>query len=126
VIWVIGRSRMFLAGCAAATMCAPASAHHSFAMFDNNKHLSFKGVVSSFQYRNPHTYIVLDVAGPNGRTQQYTIECASVNMLSRAGWKPTSVKPGQAIKIDYVPLRNGDPGGLLEAATLPDGTVLKN
>jgi len=54
----------------------------------------------------------------------YSIECTSINMLQRAGWKSSSIKPGSQVKAVVAPLLSGQPGGLLLEVTLPDGTVL--
>jgi len=46
----------------------PAAAHHSFVMFDTTKQVKLSGVVSSFEWTNPHTYIEIDAAdGEKGR-----------------------------------------------------------
>ena len=44
--------------------------------------------------------------------------------LARAGWKSTTIKPGDKVTISVKPFRNGDPGGLFVNITLPDGRVL--
>ena len=44
-----------LAGAAAAV--PPAAAHHSFAMFEPTKTLTFKGTIKTFQWTNPHVII---------------------------------------------------------------------
>mgnify|MGYP003338284564 CR=1 FL=1 len=43
---------------------APASAHHSFAMFDAEKSIELKGTVKEFQYTNPHSWLLVDVKDP--------------------------------------------------------------
>ena len=35
-------------------MAAPAFAHHSFALFDNEKTLTLEGTIKEFQWTNPH------------------------------------------------------------------------
>ena len=103
---------------------AAASGHHSFALFDHENRITLTGVVSDFQWTNPHVYIELDVPdGKNGSTH-YTIECASVNVLTRAGWKYNDIKKGDQVTLLVNPLRDGSPGGMLETATLADGRTL--
>ena len=36
-------------------------AHHYFAMFDTGQQVSLTGVVTAFEWTNPHAYIELDV-----------------------------------------------------------------
>src|SRR6185437_4301180 len=100
-------------------------AHHSFAMFDQKKYLTLKGVVRNLEWANPHTYLYLQVPGKNDQSTTYTIECSSPNELSRWGWKYNMVKAGDAVTVGIFPLRNGERGGLLYSVTLANGTVLK-
>ena len=113
-----------LASLAALAVAAPAGAHHSFAMFDHVNRVTLKGVVGKFEWTNPHVFIGLDIADGKGGTTRYTVECASPNVLTRAGWKFNSIKKGDAISVLINPLKNGDPGGMLETATLADGSTL--
>ncbi|WP_425930402.1 DUF6152 family protein [Pseudomonas sp. NyZ201] len=86
-------------------------AHHSFAIFDQTKTVTVKGVVGRFVWTNPHVSIYFDTPGPP--PQQLKIETGSVNALSRMGWKASSIKAGDTAEVTFKPLKNGDPGGLL-------------
>jgi len=101
-----------------------ARAHHSFSMFDHTQTRTLKGTVTRFQWTNPHAYIELDVTDANGAVQHFSIECTSINMLQRLGWRSTMIKAGDQVKAVVAPLLNGDPGGLLLELTLPDGRKL--
>jgi hypothetical protein len=107
------------------SVTGPAVAHHSFAMFDKGKMTTIEGVVRRLAWTNPHVLIDIDVTDKQGRTAQYRIESASINILMRQGWKVGSIKPGERITIVFNPLKSGLPGGLLIEATLPNGTVLR-
>ena len=102
----------------------PAAAHHSFAMFDHARSLTLKGTVAKFQWTNPHAYIELDVPGADGKVAHYTIECTSINMLQRQGWRSNMIKAGDKVTAVISPLLDGQPGGLLLEVTLPDGRTL--
>lgn len=109
----------------AAGVVMPAMAHHSFAMFDKSKIVHFEGAtVSKFHWTNPHSSVVIDVQDASGTTS-YTLECNSVNLMTRAGWKAGTLKAGDKVTVDYYPLRDGQPGGMLKTITLPDGKTLK-
>jgi hypothetical protein len=41
--------------------------------------------------------------------------------LYAKGWRPASLKPGNAITVTINPLRNGDPGGIVLTASAADG-----
>jgi hypothetical protein len=109
-----------------AGLAAPAAAHHSFAMFDTAKPLTLDGVVTSFEWTNPHAYIEVDVADGKGGQSHWTIELGSPSILMRAGWKFSTLKKGDKITAVVSPLRNGEPGSLLQRVTLADGRVLMN
>jgi hypothetical protein len=104
-------------------MCAQAIAHHSFAMFDQSKQVTLKGVIREFQWTNPHAFIHIAVVGSGGETV-WQIELNSPNNLKRQGWKATSLKAGDNVTLVLNPLKDGSNGGLFVAATLPDGSVL--
>lgn len=106
-------------------IAAPADAHHSFAMFDSKKMSVVKGTVSKVEWRNPHVYIYVHGSEGNGEAKEYTIEGGSINILSRSGWKANTVKAGEEIAVSFHPMRDGQPGGLLDSVTLPNGTVMK-
>jgi hypothetical protein len=115
--------------CAALFLCGgttAALAHHSFAMFDHVNRVTLAGTVTQFQWTNPHVFIELDVSNGNGGIKHYSIECASPNVLMRVGWKYSDVKKGDKITLLVNPLKNGDPGGMLETATLADGRVMSD
>ncbi len=99
-------------------------AHHSFAMFDLKTETEINGVVTEFQWTNPHVWIQLDSTDKNGKVVHWSVEAGAPSGLARAGWKRKTFVPGDKIKLVSHPVRNGSAGGALVAATLPDGTVL--
>jgi hypothetical protein len=123
-----GRTLILIgAGCLGlATLLAPpaATAHHSFAMFDHVNRITLAGTVTRFEWTNPHVYIELDVPDGKGGAKHYSIECASVNVLMRTGWKFTDVHKGDKVKLLVNPLKDGTAGGMLETATFADGRTL--
>ncbi len=109
-------------GCA--VLASVAQAHHSFAMFDNDKEKTLAGTVKEFQWTNPHAWIQLLVTAPDGKVTEWSIECASPNGLKRQGWRAASIKAGDKVTAIIHPLKNGDAGGSLVIVTLPDGKTL--
>jgi len=108
----------------AAAASVPASAHHSFSMFDQNKKITIKGTVKEFQWTNPHVWVELTVKPAKGPQQEWSLEGPSVNVLVRAGWKAKTLKAGDMIAVDIRPRRDGSTGGSLMTVTFPDGRVL--
>lgn len=101
----------------------PASAHHSFAMFDKTKEVALSGTVGAFQWSNPHTFIQLKVP-TDGRVVEWSLEGGSPNILSRNGWNRLALKAGEKVTILINPLRNGEPGGTFLEVRKANGTVL--
>jgi Family of unknown function (DUF6152) len=102
-----------------------AFAHHSFAMFDRTKTVTLAGVVREFQWTNPHSWIQLLVTNPTtGETVEWSLEGGSPGILSRNGWKRTSLQAGDKVTIDIYPLKDGTPGGSFIEITKSDGSKL--
>jgi hypothetical protein len=101
-----------------------ATAHHSFAMFDQSKQLPLNGTVHDFQWTNPHAFIDVDVPNSAGGLDLWKVELNSPNNLKRQGWKSTQMKTGDKVTVVINPLRDGTKGGLFIAVTLPDGKIM--
>ena len=102
----------------------PATAHHSFAMFDQRKVMTLEGTVAEFQWTNPHSFIEMTVPGEGSTPIRWSIELNSPNNLKRQGWTRTALKPGDRVTLRMNPLRDGRHGGLFLDVKLPNGTVL--
>jgi hypothetical protein len=99
----------------------PAAAHHSFAMYEPTKTLTFKGTVKSFQWTNPHVVVwVLVQPDGGGAAQEWSFETTSPGVLTRAGWTRQSLKAGDRVSVTFSPLRDGSHGGGLNSVTLLD------
>lgn len=113
-----------LATLAAAALAMPASAHHSFAMFDATKSITVNGIVKEFEWVNPHSWVRVMVTDEAGKTLQWAFELGPPAQQIRRGWKSDSLKPGDKISLVMHPLRDGSRGGQLILATLPDGRTV--
>jgi Family of unknown function (DUF6152) len=103
----------------------PAFAHHSFAAeYDTTKKVELKGVVTKFEWMNPHAHFYLDVKGPDGKVANWNLELASPNMLVRNGWKRTSLKEGDVVVAVASQAKDGTNTASLTTVTLANGTVL--
>ena len=109
---------------ALALSCSAAVAHHSFAMFDLGKDVTVDAVIKEVQFTNPHVWLQIMVADAKGVATEWSIESGAPGMMLRNGWKPSTLKPGDKVKLTMHPLRNGSPGGSLVSVVVPDGRVL--
>lgn len=102
----------------------PAGAHHSAAMFDQQKKVGLTGTVREFQWTNPHCYIQLVVKNAQGKDEEWSLEMGAPMYLYNRGWRPSTVKAGDQLQVTIAPLRNGSRGGLLIDARGADGRQL--
>lgn len=108
---------------AAAAITQSASAHHSPVMFDQGRTVTLEGTVRQFQWTNPHCYIQLLVE-EGGRRTEWSMEMGAPVYLYNRGWRPSTLKAGDRIKVTAAPLRNGGNGGLVLTAESLDGKTL--
>jgi len=101
----------------------PAAAHHSYSMFDMQKTVALEAEVVRFKWQNPHAFIEADIRAPGG-TERWAIEMTSPNNLAQEGWKRTSLKPGDKVRIWVHPLRSGARGGSYVGVRLTNGSTL--
>ena len=122
------RAAALLAGCATLTgagiHAAPAQGHHSGAMFDSSVETELHGTIREFRWTNPHSWIEVDVPGSD-EPVMWSIEMNPPAMLTRNGWRRSSLETGDAVTLVVNPLRDGQPGGTLVRAVLEDGSVLE-
>ena len=113
---------------AAAALCAaavsPLAAHHSGAMFDDEKVLELNGTIKEMQWANPHIWIQV-LVDANGQKTEWSIEGGSPNSLSRNGWRATTFKPGDTVTVRVNPMKDGSPGGSFIGAKFKEtGTTI--
>ena len=104
------------------------SAHHSFAMFEMDKDVEYRGIVREWKWQNPHVHFTLEVtkqtAGDPQSIGLWDVEGGSVNIMARQGWTRASYKAGDPIRLVGHPMKDGSKGISLFYAIRPDGTRL--
>jgi DNA/RNA endonuclease YhcR with UshA esterase domain len=105
-------------------MSSAAYAHHSMEGFDRDKNVTLTGTVKQFKWANPHSWIELEVPNDKGGVEIWNIEMTAPFVLIRAGWRATSLKPGDKVTVVGHPQKTGEPGALFVSVTLPNGEVL--
>lgn len=101
----------------------PALAHHSYAMFDDKTTVDLQGTVKEWRFTKPHTWLILTVE-ENGKSNDWAIEGPTTNGLQPRSWNQGTFRPGDRIKVEVNPLRDGRKGGAFIKATFPDGRIL--
>jgi len=106
----------------------PVRAHHSFAMFDMDKDVTYRGVISEWKWQNPHVHFIVDIKPGAGvdpkQIGRWDVEGGSVNIMARQGWTRASYKAGDPITLVGHPMKDGSKGISLFYAIRPDGTRL--
>src|ERR1700692_252566 len=91
---------------------APASAHHSNVAFEVTKVITISGVVKAFEWRSPHTWVILTVDDGKGGKVDWAVEGRAPGVLLRAGWTKNSLQQGEMITVDMSPAKDGSKTGV--------------
>jgi hypothetical protein len=122
------RTAVITAVTALSMLARPVYAHHSFAMFEMDKDVTYTGVVTEFSWVNPHVHITVDIkAGPNidpATVGIWDVEGGSTNIMGRQGWTRATFKVGDPITLVGHPMKDGSKGISLFYVILPDGKRL--
>ena len=111
-----------LAALATYAFAMPASAHHSFAMFDATKDVTLKGTVKEFEWTNPHSWLRVTVMDEKtGKPVLWALELSSPARLTTMGMHRDSVKAGDQVSVTFHPMKDGTRGGQFMSAVLPGG-----
>lgn len=100
-------ARIASATMVATLMAGVADAHHSYAAtFDVDHHIKLEGKVTQFGFRNPHSFIQLEVRGPKGgEPVRWSVEWSGTASLTRQGIERGTLKVGDVVKIEAAPSR---------------------
>jgi hypothetical protein len=93
----------------------PALAHHSFAMYDQNKVLVLTGVAYQFVAQANHAEIHFYLVGPDGKlvkdkegkNADWGVEMAGAAAMARQGITAAGFPPGTIFSVKMNPLRDG-------------------
>lgn len=114
------------AAVALAAFAVQVQAHHSFAMFDQEKTITVEGTMKEFEWTNPHCWLHVNVIDPTtGKSSEWAFEMGSIGQIAAQGWKADTVKAGDKITVEAHPMKDGSRGGQYQGAKLSDGRSFK-
>ena len=86
-----------------------AYAHHSYAAtYDTSKEIKLEGKLVQFVYRNPHSFVHLEVTDDKGKTERWAVEWSGGGQLANQGVTRDSLKVGDQVVIVGRPSRVTD------------------
>jgi hypothetical protein len=115
---------MFIGAAALLMVSGSVLAHHGRSNYDVTQSITLKGIVTEFEWVNPHALIHLDATDENGKVEKWTAETNSPNTLSRQGWSRNTVKPGDQITLVGHRVKGGSPYINFSKITFADGHEL--
>lgn len=65
-----------------------------------------EGIVSKYQWKNPHLYFYVDETNESGETVTWRVEAGPLAIMRRLGWTKESLAEGDAIVVTANPGRN--------------------
>src|SRR5881394_1754434 len=100
-----------------------AYAHHSFAAtYDEAKTIEIKGKVVVFSFRNPHSFITVEVTDAGGKKVRWGVEGPGSTQLANSGIQNDTLKYGDEVVIAGNPSRSpGEAKLRLRTMKRPDG-----
>ncbi|MDH3420570.1 MAG: DUF6152 family protein [Gammaproteobacteria bacterium] len=87
-------------------MASPATAHHSRAIYDLERNVTIEGVVTKFDWANPHVYLYVEAQSAGGEPVVWEIENGSTTAMGRRGWTRESFAPGDRVIVEANPSKD--------------------
>jgi hypothetical protein len=109
----------------ALALASPSAAHHSLAVFDLRKEVTLTGVITAFQFRNPHLFFLLEVTDGADFEGEWEVEAQSPRIMTVYGWSSKSLARGdRVVVVVNPPQQRGKRLALGRSVLKSDGTTL--
>jgi hypothetical protein len=102
---------------------ATVSAHHSFAAtYDEGETIEITGRMVQFSFRNPHSFVQVEVTDESGGTVRWAVEWAGTAQLQNTGVENDTLRYGDTVIVTGNPGRNPGSNRLrMRTVKRPDG-----
>ena len=92
---------LLIAGATLVAFTVPVKGHHAFgAEFDPDAPIRLQGKVVKLEWVNPHAWIHIEVAKPDGAKEVWMVEGGTPNTLLRRGLTRESLTVGTELVVD--------------------------
>ena len=97
----------FAAAAVVAGLGTQAYAHHSFAAtYHEDQTITIQGELVQFLFRNPHSFVHVNVTEMDGTVRRYAVEWGGAGQLGGQGVNSQTLKVGDRVVITGSPGRN--------------------
>jgi hypothetical protein len=76
-----------------------AFAHSSFTQYETDRAAVIEGVVTTIDWNEPFSTLLIEGKGPNGRLMEYRVELGSTRALEQRGWRRDTIRDGDSVTI---------------------------
>jgi hypothetical protein len=98
----------------------PLLAHHNVAqIYDAEKPVPLNGTVTEVQWRNPHTFVFVDVKDAAGAIVNWKVELLAALVLSQEGFTRDSLHVGDSINMTACAAKDGSHNAAAQFVTVP-------
>jgi hypothetical protein len=86
------------------------AAHHSMVMYDISRTVTLDGTLVEFRWGNPHVFLRVEGKTNDGNQSAiWLLETGSpANLVRLGGWSETALKPGDRVRVEINPHREGE------------------
>lgn len=83
------------------------NAHHSLSgSYDTSREITIEGVVTAFQFVNPHPFLTITLESKSGDKEQWRLEMDNRSELVGIGMNSGTLKPGDRVVVRGSPGRS--------------------
>lgn len=101
-----GAGRLPVSALALSLLAIPAYPHHSSAIFDLERAVTLEGVVTEYEWANPHVYLYIDTGGEGGETAVWEVEASAPSIMVLRGWSSRTFSPGDRVIVEGYAAKN--------------------
>lgn len=113
---------MLAAAVAMVALAVQGWAHHSGVIYDRENPITLEGVVTGYEFVNPHVRIIFEAKDKDGNMAKWVaISGPPQTLFRKDGWTKTTLKPGDKIMVVGAPSR--DDGHIVSVVKVTGGSI---